>query len=809
MPPRQTFFCIWVILVWFFSGGVLPSSSMAQNKPAAKSLSVKRGAPDETQERQLVLQVRGQFSAEYQQARASAEKRDLAAKLVTAAARQGVPSANRFAMLREAQRLFTDAADVRGALDVTRDLTANFAIDAPAEYAQLFETLVPELERMEDRQRVSLAARDALRLALTNDDLDSANRVLMAIARVARQVEDVDVLQAAHDLQNSLRASSELLESELSRQKVSEQDTRQQAHDHRGRYLIEFQQDWAAGLRHLIKGSDNALAALARRDLARPKASTEQRQLASDWREQAEKEDNSLSPAACHAAAAYWLSAAIKSASDKKVQEQLRGELEALPVVLSREDAHKDYLLHPEGLPADSAKAEIRIVRVTITPSTMPPNAAIANKPSVLRPSLTPSVPKSAPTSPPPATRQPAPQSGIPFNFTAEALKRNREAAEWVYAQKGQVTVRTAEVPQVSIQPPGEIPATPFVIRDIHLKHNFADDDLKMLQALTELESFLASHRPEGAMATSTGLKHLTQSSKLRSLTIYNLRVDAGGIDFIAAFPELETLYLGPLESGIPNLSKLSKLPKLRVLSVSQGFGDAQLEQLGPCPELRVFYLGGSQVTNSGLKALRQFPRLEELVFSPQIGDEGVRHLTTLPLSSLMLNMSQVTDEGLKSVGQIRGVKSLGLFGTNITGSGLKELRELRGLSTLNLNRSKIRDEHCSAFRELTSLTSLDLRDTMISDSGVKELVELRQLTTLTLANTKITDAALPAIASLQKLYNLNLAGTAVTDAAVDNLAKLSSLRSLVLTKTKLTAAGAKQLKQHLPNCQIVSDFGL
>jgi hypothetical protein len=46
---------------------------------------------------------------------------------------------------------------------------------------------------------------------------------------------------------------------------------------------------------------------------------------------------------------------------------------------------------------------------------------------------------------------------------------------------------------------------------------------------------------------------------------------------------------------------------------------------------------------------------------------------------------------------------------------------------------------------------------------------------------------------------------TAVTDAGVQDLAKLKSLKYLVVALSKMSEAGAAELRQALPDCEIVS----
>ncbi len=75
----------------------------------------------------------------------------------------------------------------------------------------------------------------------------------------------------------------------------------------------------------------------------------------------------------------------------------------------------------------------------------------------------------------------------------------------------------------------------------------------------------------------------------------------------------------------------------------------------------------------------------------------------------LCLNLTKVTDAGLKELAGLKSLQALYLAGTQVTDAGLKELAGLK------------------------SLQILDLRGTKVTDAGLKELAGLRACKVCTL----------------------------------------------------------------------------
>jgi len=88
----------------------------------------------------------------------------------------------------------------------------------------------------------------------------------------------------------------------------------------------------------------------------------------------------------------------------------------------------------------------------------------------------------------------------------------------------------------------------------------------------------------------------------------------------------------------------------------------------------------------------------------------------------------------------------------------------------LNVGRTKITDEGLKTIGQLSNLTQLNIEHTAISDAGVGHLKALSQLTTLTLVGNHVSDNALSDLSKLPKLQRVYLYQTQVTSNGVRKL---------------------------------------
>jgi len=263
-------------------------------------------------------------------------------------------------------------------------------------------------------------------------------------------------------------------------------------------------------------------------------------------------------------------------------------------------------------------------------------------------------------------------------------------------------------------------------------------------------------------------------------------------------------------------LEQIKTLKHLQILDLrNTPINDDGLALLADLTSLRKLYLTHCQLLDNGLVHLRNLTNLEVLVLGgfpggPQgagkteITDEGVRQLKELrKLQRLYLKWTKVTDAGVKELRNLTNLREL-TFQDNdkITDAALETIKDFTKLEVLGLSRTKVTDAGLKQLAGLEQLQLLDLDLCEVTDEGMKALRKLTNLRRLELGNTKVTDKGLEELVQLPKLERLNLYGTPVTDKGLRQLKKLPNLKRLDLTQTKVTAAGQSEIKAALPNLE-------
>lgn len=171
-------------------------------------------------------------------------------------------------------------------------------------------------------------------------------------------------------------------------------------------------------------------------------------------------------------------------------------------------------------------------------------------------------------------------------------------------------------------------------------------------------------------------------------------------------------------------------------------------------------------------------------------------------VSSLVLQGSPVTDEGLSSLKSVGLLEELFLIEMGIGDAGVENLRYQPSLRRLGLNScNAVTSNSFPVLGQLSKLEMLVLCDTAVSDEQCEHLDRLRELKALSLAHTSVTSACLPSVSRLRKLERIRLCGTNVDDTYLEQLAALPRLRRLRLNGTKVTSSGISSLKA-LPSLQ-------
>jgi hypothetical protein len=147
---------------------------------------------------------------------------------------------------------------------------------------------------------------------------------------------------------------------------------------------------------------------------------------------------------------------------------------------------------------------------------------------------------------------------------------------------------------------------------------------------------------------------------------------------------------------------------------------------------------------------------------------------TLTSLKKLALTFMPLTDKTVSSLKDLP-LESLDLSSTIVTDAGLLHLVGLTGLTSLDLSSTYVSDLGMPSVASLTVLTSLTLRDTRISDVGLAYLQDL-PLTAVELARTSVSTKGL-----LQLLHHsLQLTSIGTHDFRGNRLQTIKHLTAVV-----------------------------
>ncbi len=245
------------------------------------------------------------------------------------------------------------------------------------------------------------------------------------------------------------------------------------------------------------------------------------------------------------------------------------------------------------------------------------------------------------------------------------------------------------------------------------------------LKNLTGLNMELCRH------VTDRGFAYLGRSKELSVLIAPGTSISKFGLEQLAAVPQLTAINLEVCD-GVTDLccEALGRMTGLRALVLKKtGFepdrvSDAGLQQLAKLRNLELLSLYGNAVTDDGLKHLSSMSNLGEIDLSLlPISDDAVRHLAKLPrLRRLELLYSEgfagtnISDVGLKRLGEFSQLTHLNLIGAKISDKGLRHISQLKKLLHLQLTNSTVTVTGVERLRK--SLPNCEIISHTISDTG-------------------------------------------------------------------------------------------
>ena len=208
--------------------------------------------------------------------------------------------------------------------------------------------------------------------------------------------------------------------------------------------------------------------------------------------------------------------------------------------------------------------------------------------------------------------------------------------------------------------------------------------------------------------------------------------------------------------------------------------------------------------TGFSLDRIGDFPALHDLCLqNSTLGDDDLVSIRRCDaLKSLSLGR-ETTDEGLKYIADLKGLRALKINGTKITDDGIAQLASLTNIERLCMDAHQISRVSSEYLAHLPRLKGIYVEAMNADDTALLRMTECSRIDRLVLNGAPITDDGMAHLRKMPQLVSLSLRDTTVSDACLDHLKTLRNLRWLKIRGTKITPNTKRELERFLPNCRI------
>jgi len=297
----------------------------SHNEDAA-SIPRKRAIPDAAAQRKAVNQIRESLRAEYAKAAPQA-RQALVIQLLNAASDAGDNPTMQYALLCEARDVAAGLGNPGLASAAVDRISARYEIEDPLRMKMdALKAVARAVHTVEDAARLAEICLGLVDRMVAKDDYESAAEAAEAALSAATASRDRDLAERAgarlQDVQALLR---EYRRVEKAFQTLAANPDDPEACATIGRFLCFFKGDWDAGLPMLAAGGDEALKALAKRDMKGSGDPELQSQIGSDWWEVARK-NAGMAKDRIQLRAIAWHQKALPSLTDParaKIEKQI------------------------------------------------------------------------------------------------------------------------------------------------------------------------------------------------------------------------------------------------------------------------------------------------------------------------------------------------------------------------------------------------------------------------------------------------------------------------------------------------------
>lgn len=224
---------------------------------------------------------------------------------------------------------------------------------------------------------------------------------------------------------------------------------------------------------------------------------------------------------------------------------------------------------------------------------------------------------------------------------------------------------------------------------------------------------------------------------------------------------------------------------------------DSILKQFEHKTDVQKIAFRNSTITDRGLDSITHLPLVTLSLPGTEITDVGFKKICKIK-TLLRLNLCQTPKiRAYSEIAQLAKLQSIALTENEMTDKDLDGFKTLTDLRTVNLSTNPINGTGLVNFKNAKLLTDFKMGSAQFTADGIKALGQLKQIHRLSLRNSNIGDPQLDTIVTMPGVVTLDISGTNITNAGLLKLAKMKSLKELRIGECPhVTPHGISKLKK-------------
>lgn len=311
---------------------------------------------------------------------------------------------------------------------------------------------------------------------------------------------------------------------------------------------------------------------------------------------------------------------------------------------------------------------------------------------------------------------------------------------------------------------------------------------------------------------TDSQLQRLVDSPEaavqIESLHVASTDFTVAGLRLLSKLENLKALTIASVRLTPDQLTELSQVQSLQDLIIRATLADdSTIAAVATLPELTSLDASATRISPAAAADFGRMKQLNRVLLeSTLIDDSVVTQLAQLPLQHVDLSKTMITSASVQPLLSIDSLQHLNVASTRVTGDAFD------GISRTNVQHLNISDTGfgIEGFANLKNMKSLEVLYAhaagLVEHRRVDVFTSMPNLKVLRAGGNAITDAGMDVFfkghRSLEELFLNENKG--VTDRGLSALVNVKTLKRLSLYGTRCTTAGVQQLKQRLPDCEIL-----